>query len=279
VQEKMKSIVVTGGNAGIGKAIAIELSKLKHHVIIVSRNPEKGRAAVEDIKNVSGNSTVDCITGDLSTIQSTKDMAGSIIKNVPGVSILINNAGIWPTKLEINPDGLEMAFMVNHMAPFILSNMLLGQLKKNRPARIVNVNAGLYIKGKVDIDKTPYGKDFGKISTYMNTKLCNIYFTQKFSGIINGSGVTINALHPGVIRTNLGESPGLLGSLLKLLKKSLDTPETGAGPPVWLATSPEVEQISGKFFWLCTQKPYTKNAQDQALSDKLWDLSMRIASL
>lgn len=275
----MKSIVVTGGNAGIGKAIAVELAKLKHHVIIVSRNPDKGRAALEEIRNVSGSSMVHLVTGDLGSIRSTKDLAGQMLKKFPGVSILINNAGIWPTKLEINPDGLEMAFMVNHMAPFILSNMLWGQLKKNKPARIVNVNAGLYVKGKVDLEKTPYGKDFGKFATYMNTKLCNIYFTQKFSEIIQGSGVTINALHPGVIRTSLGESPGLLGSILKFLKKSMDDPETGARPPVWLATSPDVEQINGKFFWLTTQKPYAKNAQDPVLRDKLWDLSMRIASL
>ncbi len=274
-----KSIVVTGGNGGIGKAIALELAKQKHHVIIVSRNPDKGRAALEEIKSASGNTAVDLVTGDLGAIRSVKDTANTIIKKFPRVSILINNAGIWPTKLEINPDGLEMAFVVNHMAPLILSTMLLGQLKKNRPARIVNVNAGLYVKGKVDIEKTPYGEDFGKFATYMNTKLCNIYFTQKFSEIISGSGVTINALHPGVIRTNLGDSPGLLGAFMRLVKRSFDTPEAGAKPPVWLATSPEVEGINGRYFELCGQKPYAPNAMDPALRDRLWDVSMRLASL
>ncbi|HOD14938.1 MAG TPA: SDR family oxidoreductase [Spirochaetota bacterium] len=275
----VKSIVVTGGNAGIGKAIALDLAKRKHHVIIVSRNPEKGRAALEEIRGASGNPAVDLVTGDLGAIRSVKEVAETIRKKFPGVSVLINNAGIWPTRLEINPDGLEMAFMVNHMAPLILSTLLLGQLKKNAPARIVNVNAGLYVKGKVDIEKTPYGEDFGKLATYMNTKLCNIYFTQKFSEIINGSGVTVNALHPGVIQTALGDSPGLLGAFMRLVKRSFDTPESGAKPPVWLATSPEVEGINGRYFELCEQKPYAPNAMDPALRDNLWELSMKLASL
>ncbi len=274
-----KSIVITGGNTGIGKAIAIELSKQKFHVIIVSRNLEKGKSALEEIKNISNNSMVDLITGDLSNIQSTKDLANNILQDYPGISVLINNAGIWPTKLEINKDGLEIAFMVNHLAPLILSNMLFDQLKKNKPARIVNVNAGLYIRGKIDIEKTPYGKDFGMLSTYMNTKLCNIFFTQKFSELIQNSGVTVNAIHPGVIRTNLGISDGFLGGIIKILKKNLDLPETGAKPPVWLATSPDVENKNGRYFDLFSEKPYAKNATNEEMKNKLWDLSIKLASL
>jgi len=274
-----KTFIITGGNTGIGQAIAIELAKQKYHVVIVSRNAEKGRVAIEEIKHSSNNCMVDLIVGDLSTVQSTKDLAKNMINSFPDVSVLINNAGMWPTKLEINSDGLEMAFMVNHMAPFILSHMLLNQLKKNTPARIVNVNAGLYVKGKLDIEKTPYGKDFGKISTYMNTKLCNIFFTQKFSEIIQNSGVTINAIHPGVIRTNLGNTAGLLGKILNFGKRFLDPPEVGAKPPVWLAASPETEKINGKYFELFTQKPFARNANNIELSSNLWDLSMKLASL
>jgi NAD(P)-dependent dehydrogenase (short-subunit alcohol dehydrogenase family) len=275
----MKSIIVTGGNAGIGKAIATELARQEHHVIIISRDPDKGQAALEEIKSVSGTPTVDLAVGDLSSVRSTKELAAQILERFPRVSVLVNNAGLWPTKLEVNPDGLEMAFMVNHMAPFILGNMLLDLLKKNGPARIVNVNAGLYVNGKVNLEKTPYGKDFGKLMTYMNTKLCNIYFTQKFAGMIEGSGVTINALHPGVIRTGLGDRPGLLGGLYKFLKRGLDSPEKGAKAPVWLAVSPEVEGVNGAFYWEFTRKPYAKNARDAALREKLWNLSMKIASL
>ena len=276
---KKKTFVVTGGNAGVGKAIAVELARQKHHVVIVSRNPEKGAAALDEIKRLSDNQKVDLIVGNLSSIQATKDLAKDILKSCPDLTVLINNAGVWPMRLEINPDGLETAFMVNHMAPFILSTMLIDRLKKNAPSRIVNVNAGLYVFGKLDIEKTPYGKDFGRLSTYMNTKLCNIYFTQKFSEMIRGSGVTICAVHPGVLRTNLGDSPGIFGGVLKLLKRSMDPPEEGARAPVWLATCEALGETSGKYFELCVEKPYARNARNPELRDRLWDLSVRLASL
>ncbi|MEJ5362000.1 MAG: SDR family NAD(P)-dependent oxidoreductase [Spirochaetota bacterium] len=276
---KSKTIVVTGGNAGIGKAIAVLLAGQKHQVVIISRNPDKGRKALDEIKHVSGNNRVKLIVGDLGSINSVKTIAEKIIHQFPDVSVLINNAGIWPQKLEINPDGLEMAFMVNHMAPLILSIMLFKQLKKNKPSRIVNVNAGLYVFGRVDVEKTPYGEDFGRFSTYMNTKLCNIYFTQKFSQLIENSGVTINAVHPGVIRTNLGDSSGVWGSLLRLFKRTFAEPEYGAQAPVWLATSTEVENINGKYFERFIQKPYAKNAMETSVREKLWDFSLQLASL
>ena len=274
-----KVVIVTGGNTGIGKAIAIELAKQKYHVVIVSRNLEKGKIAVSDITNLSKNNNVNFIVGDLRNIESTKNLANTILSQYPKISVLINNAGLWPTKLEINEDGLEMGFMVNHLAPFILSQMLLAQLKKNKPARIVNVNAGLYVKGKVDLAKTPYGQDFGKFSTYMNTKLCNIYFTQKFSEEIKDSGVTINAIHPGVVQTDLGKSEGLFGIILNLVKKTWLSPEEGAKPPVWLATNPEAENWNGKYFDLFSQKPYAKNANNAELKNQLWDLSKNLTSL
>jgi NAD(P)-dependent dehydrogenase (short-subunit alcohol dehydrogenase family) len=274
-----RTFVVTGGNTGVGKAIAVDLARRKYHVVIISRDPGKGAAALQEIRGVSGNQSVDLIVGDLSSIQSTKDLAKNILKACPDLSVLVNNAGIWPMRLEINRDGLEAAFMVNHMAPFILCNMLLGRLKRNAPSRIVNVNAGLYVFGKLDIEKTPYGKDFGRLSTYMNTKLCNIYFTQSFSEMLRGSVVTINAVHPGVLRTNLGDTPGIFGGLLKMFKRAWDPPEEGAKAPVWLATCNELREASGKYFELCVEKPYARNARDPELRKRLWELSARLAAL
>jgi NAD(P)-dependent dehydrogenase (short-subunit alcohol dehydrogenase family) len=276
---KKQTIIITGGNAGIGKAIAIKLAKQNHHVVIISRNEAKGKAALEEIKTLSKNTETELIIGNLSSIKTTKELALEISDKFPKTSILINNAGVWPTKPEINPDGLEMTFMVNHMAPFILSNMLLEVLKQNAPSRIINVNAKLYVYGKIDLERTPYGKDFGKLSTYMNSKLCNIYFTQKFAEIIEGSGVTINANHPGVIRTNLGIDSGILGNFVKSMKWFLPSAEKGAEPPVWLATNPDLEKTNGKYFELFTQKPYTKNACDPKLREKLWEMSKFLAKL
>jgi NAD(P)-dependent dehydrogenase (short-subunit alcohol dehydrogenase family) len=272
-----QTILITGGNTGIGKAIAVELAKQSHHVVITSRNENKGQAALDEIRTISNSSEVDLVTGDLSNIQSVKDLAVKIIRDFPETSVLINNAGIWPAKLEVNADGLEMAFMVNHMAPFILSHTLLPLLIKNKPARIVNINAKLYSNGKFIIDKTPYGKDFSGLFTYMNTKLCNIFFTQNFSDKIRDSGVTINACHPGVFRTNL--ISGHLGIIYSVANKILKPRGIVSETPIWLAVSPDVSNINGGYFESCLQKPYTKNARNAELSAKLWDLSRKLAFL
>jgi NAD(P)-dependent dehydrogenase (short-subunit alcohol dehydrogenase family) len=273
-----RTFVVTGGNSGIGKATAVALAKQGEHVVIVSRNVCKGEAALAEIRTMSGNPATELVVGDLGSVESAKQLAAKLLAAYPNIAVLVNNAGVWPLALQLNVDGLENAFMVNHLAPYILSNMLLDRLRRNRPSRIVNVNAGLYIKGKIDLATTPYGKDFGRFSTYMNTKLCNIYFTQKLSRLLDGSGVTVNAVHPGVIRTNLAETGGLFGWLLRQAKKFWAAPEEGARPVVWLATAPKLEQTNGRYFDLTVEKPYAEKAQNDDLRDTLWDLSGKLAS-
>lgn len=274
-----KTIIVTGGNAGIGKAIALSLAQQGYRVVIVSRDPQKGEAALTDIRSTRNNESTELVIGNLDSIESTKKLAHTLIEKYPQTSGLINNAGVWMDKKVLNEDGLEYSFMVNHMAPFLLSNLLLPILKANVPARIVNVNAGLYIKGKLDLDKTPYGKDFGRIATYMNTKLCNAMFTREFARAISGSGVTINAVHPGVIRTGLGDTTGLIGSLLRLVKRSWDTPEAGAEAPVWLATAPELEGINGKYYVVKDETEYEGMVLDETLAWQLCQLSSQLSGV
>jgi NAD(P)-dependent dehydrogenase (short-subunit alcohol dehydrogenase family) len=275
-----KTCIVTGGNAGIGKEIAVALARMQLHVVIVSRDPEKGRAALEYIKNESSNDSVDLAVGTLDSIRQVRSLARELSDRYAGMAVLVNNAGVWQTEKKLNEDGLEYSFMVNHMAPLLLSTILRERLQSNAPARIVNVNAGLYIFGRCNLDRTPFGHDFSAFKTYMNTKLCNILFTRKFAGIIESSGLTINAVHPGVIRTNLGNSGGAFGWLLRnVIKRVWNTPREGAGPPVWLATSPDVEGLNGRYFELCAEKPYTENALDDALMEKLYAFSMKMAQL
>ncbi|MCB1323308.1 MAG: hypothetical protein KDK34_23820, partial [Leptospiraceae bacterium] len=170
-------------------------------------------------------------------------------------------------------NGLEEAFMVNHMAPFILSAMLFPLLRANAPARIINVNAGLYVFGRFDLNRTPMGADFSPLRTYMNTKLCNVLFTRRFARAIQDSGVTINANHPGVIRTGLGES-GLSGRIIhRTIKRFWKSPEAGAAAPVWLATDPQLENTNGLFFDLKQERPYAANARNEILIDSLYEYS------
>jgi len=271
--------IVTGGNAGIGKAIALSLAQQGHRVVIVSRNVQKGEAALADIRNASHIQEAELVIGNLNSIENAKKLAYTLIEKYPQSSVLINNAGVWMDKKVLNEDGLEYTFMVNHMAPFILANLMFPVLKANAPARIVNVNAGLYIKGKLDLYKTPYGTDFGRMATYMNTKLCNVMFTREFAKTISGSGVTINAVHPGVIRTGLGDTTGLMGGFLRLIKRSWDTPEAGAEAPVWLATAPELEGVNGKYYVLKKEAEYEGMALDTALAQQLCQLSSQLSGV
>ncbi|MCA9925324.1 MAG: SDR family oxidoreductase [Anaerolineales bacterium] len=273
-----KTIIVTGGNDGIGKAIAADLAAREYRVVIISRNAQKGQQAVKDITEATGQ-TIDLVIGDLGTISSTKQVASDLLHKYEKINVLINNAGLWPTKRRQNEDGLEMGFMVNHMAPFILSNLLLGRLQNSLPARIVNVNAGLYVRGQLNLTQTPYGHDFSWINTYANTKLCNILFTMEFARRIEKTGVTINAVHPGVIRTKLGESKGLLSVLMRLIKRGWDEPEKGAEPPVWLAISPDVEGVNGRYFDLKTETAVNELANDKALAQQLWTVSTNLAQI
>lgn len=269
--------VVTGGNAGIGKGIAIELAKQQAHVVIVSRNQEKGEQAIADIQQVVPGSHVALVVGDLGTIAGVQQLAQTLLEKFPYIHVLINNAGVWMTQRELNLDGLEVTFMVNHLAPFILTNRLLPRLQASAPARIVNVNAALYVNGRFDLQQTPYGHDFHRLRTYANTKLGNIFYTQEMARRIAGSGVTVNAVHPGVIRTDLGMMTGPMGWLLRVVKRSWPGPEVGAQAPVWLASSPELENVNGKYFDLQKETPYAAVAQNDELSRQIWALGERLS--
>ncbi|MGE5496967.1 MAG: SDR family oxidoreductase [Syntrophothermus sp.] len=273
------TFIITGANTGIGKAIAFELARKNQKVVLVCRDNQKGLAALEEIQSSSENCETELVQGDLSSIKSCTNLAGVLVEKYPDMNVLINNAGVWKTKCELNSDGLESTFMVNHMAPFILSNLLFPQLQKNAHARIVNVNAGLYIKGKLDLEKTPYGKDFTRFGTYANTKLCNVLTTCEMARRIEGSGVTVNAVHPGVINTGLGNSPGLLGFVLRGAKHFWGTPAQGAVAPVWLATDPSLHNTSGKFFLLKNEMELTDAAKDTALAKRLWEFSAKTAGI
>jgi NAD(P)-dependent dehydrogenase (short-subunit alcohol dehydrogenase family) len=274
-----RTIVVTGANAGIGKAVVHQLADAGHHVVAVSRDVARGRAALEEIRSAVPSARLDLVQGDLSTVAAVRDLTNRLLAAYPTIHVLVNNAGVWLNKRQLNADGIELTFMVNHLAPFLLSTLLLDRLKASAPARIVNVNAGLYALGEADLDKLPTGANFKPFKTYMHSKLCNVYFTTELARRIEGSGVTINALHPGVIRTNLGNVGGLTGLLLKVVKRSWKTPEDGAKPIVRLAIAPDLTAANGQYFDELKQVPLAKNAQDPELSQRLWELSEKLCSV
>lgn len=271
-------IIVTGGNAGIGRATAKLLAADGHHVVIVSRDLAKGEEAANAIRSATGNDAIDVVQGNLSSMAETTALADRLLAAYPRIDVLINNAGVWMTQREINADGLEMTFMVNHVAPYILSLRLLDRLKASTPARIVNVNAGLYMKGEMDLTQLPEGKNFSRLKTYMHSKLCNTLFTIELAKRIEGSGVTVNALHPGVINTNLGASRGPLGMLLGFAKRFWGAPEDGAKPIARLATDPSLETCNGKYYDVFEEHTLVGEATKPELATELWDYTETLTS-
>jgi NAD(P)-dependent dehydrogenase (short-subunit alcohol dehydrogenase family) len=276
----MRTIVVTGANAGIGKAVALQLAQAGHHVVAVCRDEAKGQAAIAEIRAAAGPAArVDLVRGDVSTVAGVRELATRLLAQYHAIHVLVNNAGVWMTERKLNADGIELTFMVNHLAPFLLTILLLERLKASAPARIVNVNAGLYVKGEADLEKLPAGENFHRFKTYMHSKLCNVYFTTELAHRLEDSGVTVNALHPGVIRTNLGDAPGALGVLIRFAKRFWKTPDDGAKPVVRLAIADDVQGVSGKYFTEREEVPIADNAKNADLSKKLWALSEKLCGI
>lgn len=274
-----KICVVTGGNRGIGYEIVKALALQGAEVVMVSRDAEQGRTALRQIQAEAPEVKVTVLVGDLGTISGTQQLANDLLDKPTGIDALINNAGVWPTKKMVNADGLEIGFMVNFLAPFMLSHLLRKKLAASAPARIVHVNAGLYVKGAVDLSRTPYGRDFSRIRTYANTKLCGVLTLAQEAALLANDGITVNMVHPGVVNTNLGQMDGPMGWLMKQIKRSWMTPAQGAVAPVWLATSAGTADKTGLYFNEKEEMPLDMVAKDEKLAHDLWRFAEETAGL
>jgi NAD(P)-dependent dehydrogenase (short-subunit alcohol dehydrogenase family) len=266
--------VVTGANRGIGLAVSRALALEGCRVFMVVRDRARG---IDAERELAAAGDVRLVQGDLSTPETTRIAARQILEACPRIDVLIHNAGVWPTRLERDEDGIERAFAVNHLAPFLLNHLLVPALV--RGSRVVQVSAGLYVKGNVDPERTPRGDDFHAIRTYATTKLANLLLLERFAEQLGAHGVTINALHPGVIRTGLGDRPGLLGLLLRGVKRLWKTPEAGAVPVVRLALDPTLEGVTGRYYHLEQEMPLAELARDRALAAKLWAQAESLCAL
>ena len=271
-------IFVTGANKGIGKGITEGLTEKGHKVVMICRNTEQGEEIRENLLKANNNASIEVLHGDLSSIRSVNKLGTNILRRYDRIDAFVHNAGVWPSELKLNEDGLETAFMVNHIAPILLNHLLLPKLKKSAPSRIVLVNALLYSRGHFDAELTPYGKDFSKVSTYMNSKYCSILYMRKFASLIAGSGVTINAVHPGVIRTGLGEFEGVFGLLLKFFKIFQRSIKTGAVGPINLATNPDIT-TNGRYYDQLILKPFSENVLIEERANLLWETSLAICKI
>ncbi|MFI6601158.1 SDR family NAD(P)-dependent oxidoreductase [Nonomuraea sp. NPDC050536] len=255
------TVVVTGGNRGIGYAICEQLAAAGHRVLLAARSPHQ---AAESLQG-----DVEPVTADLSTIASVRRLAGELRDRTGRIDVLIHNAGLWPSRRTLTEDGLEESFAVNHLAPFLLNHLLEDHL-----SRVVQVTAGLYVKGRAEPGRTSVGAGFHQIRTYADTKLCNLLTVPLFAERWRERGITVDAVHPGVIRTGLGDRRGPVGWLLKLAKRGWATPEQGAEPVVRLAADPG----TGRYFNLTEEIPLQPPATDRELAQRIWEEAEALTS-
>ena len=261
--------VITGANSGIGKQTAIELAEKGYYLILLVKDSDKSREAYDEIKSYSTDGQVEMIFTDLSAFDSIKRAVEVIRSKYQQLDILINNAGIYKRKKEMSADSHEMTLAVNYLAPYYLTRLLFPLIEKSPSARIINVTSGLYKNGSTDFESFyPSGK-FEGLKTYADSKLLLVYFTYYLSELVSGKNITVNAVHPGVIATGVfRELPGFVNTLLRFF---VGKPEKGARPVVYLATSPEVEKVTGKYFDKGKMYPALETVYKTADAKRLWN--------
>ena len=274
-----KVCLVTGGTSGIGKATALELAKLKASVIIVGRNRKRGESALEEIRSKSGNQNVELMLADLSSQQSIRQMAQEFKSKRERLDVLINNAGVFMLRRSLTVDGIEKTFAVNHLAPFLLTNLLLDLLKKSAPSRIVNVASATHYGKRVRFDDLQGKRHYSGFWAYGQSKLANILFTYSLARKLEGTGVTVNCLHPGFVRTNLGRDNGILFFFFKLATIFAVSPEKGAETVIHLASSPEVSGVTGKYFEDKKEVRSSDESYDVETARRLWQVSEELTGL
>jgi retinol dehydrogenase-14 len=268
-------VMVTGANAGMGKEISLGLAGLGANLVMVSRDRERGEAARADVQRKTANSNVELLVADLSSQQSIRQLVREFAARHDRLHVLVNNAGMSVPGRQETVDGLETIFATNHLAPFLLTNLLLPVLKAGAPSRIVIVSSGAHAMGKIDFDDLQSKRSFGEIRVYNQSKLANLLFTYELARRIAGTGVTANALEPGFVKTNL-KVPFPFSIFSFMRGSSVD----GAKPTIFLASSASVEGVNGKFFSnKGLETTSSKLSYDEVAARRLWDESAKLTHL
>lgn len=257
----------------MGRVCALELAKQRYEVVLVCRNRQKGEAALHDIRRKAGHESVHLVQCDLSSQADIRRAADEIKAQFPRIDVLINNAGAINNERNETVDGLEMTWAVNHLAYFLLTNLLLYNLKAAPAARVVNLSSQAQTVGKIHWNDVGLQRDYSGIKAYCQSKLANILFTNELANRLTGSAVTVNAVHPGAVRSEFGSGAGWIGATFKAFGIFMRSSEKGAETTLWLATSPEVNSLTGRYFSDKKQIAPQAIAHDAAALERLWELS------
>jgi NAD(P)-dependent dehydrogenase (short-subunit alcohol dehydrogenase family) len=275
-----KVCLITGATSGIGLVTTRELARDGAHVVLVGRDRAKCAAVVARIRAETGNTQVESLLADLSSQQQVRQLARQFREQHPRLDVLVNNAGaIWMKRL-LTVDGLEMTFAVNHLAYFLLTQLLLDTLKSSTPARIVNVSSGAHRKGTMDFDNLQGERHYSGWQAYCRSKLENLLFTYELARRLEGTGVTVNALHPGWVATGFAGNNGWKGRLWQWAARCFAiSPEQGARTVLYLARSPDVSGVSGQYFYRERAVPSTPASHDETAARRLWQVSLELTGL
>jgi NAD(P)-dependent dehydrogenase (short-subunit alcohol dehydrogenase family) len=272
-----KVCLVTGANSGIGKVTALELARLGARVVMVCRDRIRGEAALAEIKQASANTHLELMLCDLASQADIRRFADEFKTTHKHLDVLVNNAGVYLRKRQTTVDKLEATFAINHLGYFLLTNLLLDLLKQSAPSRIINVSSGAHASGHINFDDLQGEKSYSGVKAYCHSKLANLLFTRELARRLAGTQVTANCLHPGAVATGIFRSlPKPLEAIIKLVTMS---PEKGAQTTIYLASSPAVETVTGKYFVKCAEARPSPEAQDDQVASRLWAESARLTHL
>jgi NAD(P)-dependent dehydrogenase (short-subunit alcohol dehydrogenase family) len=274
-----RTVLVTGGTGGIGGATATGLAALGARVGVVGRDRGRAEAAAGRIRAAGGRA--DAFAADLSAQREVRRLADEVLAAYPRLDVLVNNVGGYWAHRHTTEDGLERTFAVNHLAPFLLTNLLLDRLRGSAPARVVTVSSGAQAMGRIDFDDLQGERGYRGQRAYNQSKLANVMFTYELARRLEGTGVTATVLHPGVVRTAFGreDSGRWMGLMLPVVRPFMKSPEEGARTSVHLASSPAVEGVSGQYFVNERPARSSRASYDETAAARLWDVSARLVHL
>lgn len=273
--------LITGANGGIGYYIAKGIADAGHHVIMVCRNPVKAKAAQERLMQETGNTQIDLLICDLSSQQQIRDTAAKINADYPRLDILINNAGLMNSACVLSEDNIEMAWAVNNLAPFLLTHLLLDKLRASTPARIINLSSSAHWVANINFNNLYHEKNYGTLTVYAQSKLASLLWTFEMARRLEGSGITVNAVHPGTVATGIGDK-GVTKTfrfLWNLIKPVILTEKKGARTPIYLALSEKVADKTGKYYVRKRPRPTSKRSRNRDLALKVWELNEKMTGL
>lgn len=275
-----ETVLVTGATRGIGRATALGLAAMGAHLAITGRDAKRTEDVADEIR-AAGGGQVDVFVADLSSQSEVRRLADEVLGSLPRIDVLVNNVGGYWNSRHVTADGLEHTFALNHLAPFLLTALLLGRLKQSAPARVVTVASNVHASGRIEFDDLQGSQSYSGGRAYNQSKLANVLFSYELARRLATTSVTANALHPGLVRTSFGaEDPAASQRLfIPFLRPFMKAPAKGAATSIHLASAPDLERVTGRYFANSRAKRSAKHSYDEAAAAQLWKVSAELVSV